>query len=178
MAGSTFPFTDGSVITAAGQNAAIPLVLSIYSGDDLDLNTIEGSASHSITISSEDLDGRSFIEISIVASTTAHTEDANNEGQTYPRLRIQHKNVGGGYSDLLSTTIVLYLKIYGSNDHYNCGSRALQSLKFIHELTNDEKADGVVFNFTTSIEQYSMLDVASQWTTKQISFIGLYGIGN
>jgi len=152
MAGSTYPFTDGSVITAAGQNSAyetnrekISTKIEIYTGSTFDSSAAANSGTSSpitdeqsyemTAISAADLVGFDYIDINMAVIKSANSS-GSADGQCY--LKIQTKEIAGAYADSL-----VYVSLAHSDGGTGRVFNLFQNILYTHTLTAGEKSAGI-----------------------------------
>jgi len=153
MAGSTYPFTDGSIITAAGQNQSTSVVNEIYTGSGFNSSKSAGSAgtstaSHELTaISSADLYDCNYIRIKILHKDVSYPYNEDSSAST--QIKIESKEIAGSYADTMAVQTTLS---FANNGSFNSGQsvHVLTTSEWIHELTTGEKSNGVQFKITSN----------------------------
>ena len=139
---------DGSGLSNLG-NLGKPII--IYTGDGFDTmraSTSSGSDSddHELAISAEDLSGANYLAIDIFATIQSKCASSSMGSSCSVSIKIETKNLGGFYTDSLTTKTVQSSSSYDSKDFFV----GLKTLKWLHTLTNDEKIDGIQVKITTT----------------------------
>jgi hypothetical protein len=122
----------------------------VYTGSDFDTTaTGTTSASHELTaIAASKLINANYLIIRITYNSTLEILDGGSSGTASSTLKIETKDVGGSYSDSMATKTLIT-----SNDDTGrelCFDANLQTVEWVHTLTNDEKTNGVQVKITST----------------------------
>jgi len=159
----TYNFTNGTTADADEVNTNfedieqeidklnISPINQIYTGSDFDTsaNNSTDEASYELTsISSSDLTDKNYVIIKITGTYSTTTEMINetSSGESSVELKIQLKELGDSYADILPYTKLLAQSMTGgitsSSSHSQSISKS-DTFTYIHTLTTDEKTNGI-----------------------------------
>jgi len=152
-------FTNGTTADADEVNANFDICLTngsikeIYTGSDYDTSQAAAGTdeqSYEMTaISSSDLTDVNYLKITMVGNARTISQGTSTDSEV--ELKIQTKETGGAYSDVLSYQHVCYTYKYASSDQDRC----VANVTYLHELTAGEKTNGVqvkVFSKSSSAD--------------------------
>ena len=136
-----FPKVDGDVLFASEVNNFHSRIYTVdTSGDiDTDIPSANGEAEYTLNWDTDN-PAPDYLSISLLATFYSKQGSENPRSQT--DLRLQAKDIGGEYSTLFEQRMTF------TNQHGSCDTDNF--VQYIHELTDDEKANGMMIKVTTS----------------------------
>lgn len=104
MAEGVFPKINGDELYASEVNSFQDRVKEVYVGSSFDNSTNGTTATHELTdVSAADLASYNYIKITMLVTTNLSTPDTSANSAT---IKIEKKDIGGSYADLLGSTVV------------------------------------------------------------------------
>jgi len=159
--GGTDP-SDGQILTAENFtdtiNASTNITTQVYGGSGFDSSVIDGTDEDNYemdSISSDITSSATYIKITVFGNAQTGYIFANG----YIQLKIQSKEIGGSYADILAYDYIMKTGMYDDDVNVNI------NYVYYHTLTAGEKSNGIQLNIFS--KSYASAGSSTTFTNKQ-----------
>lgn len=136
-------FTAGERLTAQDLNdnfTGSGKIQAVYTGVAFDGSGNSTNTYEPAEITPAEIGNSDYITVEITTTTTTRAYISGDDGIVY--LKIETKDVGGAYSDSLSSTIIHRMEKLNSTSN-TPRSTVSGTFKWVHTLTANEKTNGI-----------------------------------